>query len=280
MSIRVVAGRDGRGPGRPNRITLSQTARNHGAKVALRRVRFASGRRVGQIELSPRLRIEQCRQLEFWIRRLPLAFLMRMPHLKLAIAERLSLVRGTVRINETVVAAKATPGTHTHAVSYIVEQYVILEESLFSSRVELGRILYHELCHFLWPRLGNPKRQEFAALLEREFHRGTRGELGYSSEWRKQKMGTTDGVQLQEVRSQLLWRDYVCESFCDTGSFVLLGSERRATHSEYTLSSAARKRRVRLWARLVLGDSFGSGKTFSKNGDLSPRRLARNRVRH
>jgi len=256
-------GREMRGPNRTRlfRITLGQKA-----KATLRRVRFSSGRRVGGIELSPLLSARQQRQLESWIRRLPPAFLERIPRLKLAVAERLSLVRDIVLINERAAATTASPVAHTHAASYIVARYVVLQETLFDSRVELGRILYHELCHFLWPRLGNPKRRKFAALLQREFRQGTRGELGYSSEWRKKKLTAVGSSQLRKIRNQRLWQDYVCESFCDTGAYVLLGSERRPNHSEFTLSRASRERRVQLWVEMVFEDLSGSGEIFPGKG--------------
>ena len=113
------------------------------AKAGLRRVRFSSGRRIEPLELSPRLSAQQCRQLEYWIRRLPPALLARIPRLKLALAERLSPLCGRVRIKPTAAATKSHPEAHTHASSYIVERYVVLEEGLFRRRVELGRILYH-----------------------------------------------------------------------------------------------------------------------------------------
>ena len=127
---------------------------------------------------------------------------------------------------------------------------MVLHRRLFRRRVELGRILYHELCHFLWPRLGNPLRRGYEELVRAEFSKGVRGELGYSSEWRKEKLRAEGGRVPRQTR---LWREYVCESFCDTASYALLGSERRAGHSEYTLSRAARERRERWMGKLGIG---------------------------
>ena len=163
-------GRVSRWPNRNRSFPLTLDQR---AKSTLRRVRFSSGFRVEQIEISPLLSVRQRQQLETWIRRLPPVFLERIPRLKLAVAEQLSLVRDIVLINEAAAATTARPVAHTHAASYIVERYVVLQETLFHSRVELGRILYHELCHFLWPRLGNPKRRKFFQTL-----------LGLGSEFR------------------------------------------------------------------------------------------------
>ena len=210
------------------------------------------------LELSPQITGAQHKALEFWVRRMPPAFQSRLPPLKLTVADRLMLVRTSVFINENPFREKPFSGkpgaaSRTHAASFIPERYVVLDAGLFRRRVELGRILYHELCHFLWPRLGNPRRERFAALLVREIRRGIAGELGYSSEWRKAFL--TAGASGMGRRSLpgRRWREYVCESFCDTGSFVLLGRERRPNHSEYTLSRTALARRCSEWSGLVFG---------------------------
>ena len=230
------------------------------AKATFRRVRFLSGVRLGVLELSPQITGAQRKALEFWIRRMPPAFQSRLPSLKLTVADRLMLVRTSVFINENPFREKPLSGkpgaaSLTHAASFIPERYVVLDAKLFRRRVELGRILYHELCHFLWPRLGNPRREKFAALLVREIRRGVTGELGYSSEWRKSFLTAgAPGVGKMSLRGRR-WREYVCESFCDTGSFVLLDRERRQNHSEYTLSGTALARRCSEWSGLVFGRS-------------------------
>ena len=227
------------------------------------------------LELSPRFTGPQRKQLEFWIRRMPPLFRSRLPRLKLAVADRLSLAGTSVFINEYPVSGNlrsenTASSSQTHAASFIPERYVVLDAALFRRRVELGRILYHELCHFVWPRLGNPSREKFAALLTREFHQGIAGELGYSAEWRKTNL--TAGVKGKRRKDFLSrqWREYVCESFCDTGAFVLLDRERRRSHSEYTLSGMARDRRCSQWSQLVLGGSEES--SANRGGQDGPRR--------
>jgi hypothetical protein len=185
--------------------------------------------------------------------------------LKIAVAERLISIRGSVFINEIPPLAKPskTPDSlaekpHSQrfpepfAVSYLPERYLVLERALFRRRIEHGRILYHELCHFLWPRLGNQRRRRFQELIRRELRERVRGELGYSSGMRKASLSTA--VRKGNSRQALArkQRDYFCESFCDTGAYVLLGSERRANHSEFTLSKAARVRRARAWEAVAL----------------------------
>ncbi len=234
--------------GRPHDSRLRFARR---AKATLRHVRFSSGTRLGPLALSPHLSGEQQERLEFWIRRMPEAFLRRLPRIKLVVAEELNWVQKSVFINETLSARNDAAREHTHAVSFIPERYIVLEAGLFRRRIELGRILYHELCHFVWPRLGNPKRRRFQALLRRELRERIAGELGYSSEHRKAGLpARSHGASRPSLLRKK--RDYFCESFCDTGSFVLLGKERRNRHSEYTLSAAGRQRRCRAWSQMVL----------------------------
>ncbi len=199
---------------------------------------------------------EERRAAEFWIRRTPEAFRSRLPELKVAVAHSLIPAGKAVFIDERPVPGGASDktgaGDKTHAVSFLRERYIVLGAALFRQRVELGRILYHELCHFVWPRLGNPKRRKFQELLEREFRDRVAGELGYSSEIRKARLSGKKNNRVSRPERRRLRLDYICESFCDTGAFVLLGSERRNRHSEFTLRRAALERRSRAWSQAVL----------------------------
>ena len=228
--------------------------------------RFGRGVRFLRMELSARLRPEERRALAEWIRRLPAGFAERLPRLKLAAAEQMRLAKARVVIDEKPLGEMpqgliARPEDHLHAASFIPQRTVVLHRGLFRRRVELGRILYHELCHFLWPRLGNPLRWSYEELVWAEFGKGVRGELGYSSEWRKEKLRAEGGRVSGQKR---LWREYVCESFCDTAAYVLLGSERRAGHSEYTLSRAARERRERWMEKLGIGSGEQGSKQYGR----------------
>ena len=222
----------------------------------MRRVCFASGTSIRGWMLSPRLTLLQRRAAAYWLRRLPAPFSQLLPRLKVAVADRLLLVGEHLFIDQP--PSSGVPGRafrQTHAASFLPERYIVLHASLFRKRVELGRILYHELCHFLWPRLGNPRRALFAALLQKEIEQGMGGELGYSSEWRKEALLARKQTGVRIVPRK--WREYACESFCDTGAYVLLGEERRGRHSEFTLNKKARNRRARLWWRIVLGQPAG-----------------------
>ena len=105
-------------------------------------------------------------------------------------------------------------------------------------RQEFARVFVHELFHFVWVRAGNPARLAFEDLLRHEYRKGALGELGWSAEWRKKEL-TSQDLDLRTRR----WREYCCESFCDTAAWVYSGVE---VHEEFTLAARFRERR-RLW---------------------------------
>jgi len=106
------------------------------------------------------------------------------------------------------------------------------------TRAEFPRILVHELFHFVWLRAGNPLRQSWGALLEAELAAHACGELGWSAEWRKDALDAVDtGGRTRR------WREYCCESFCDTAAWLYSGVRR---HPEFTLAARFRARR-RVW---------------------------------
>ncbi len=101
-----------------------------------------------------------------------------------------------------------------------------------------GRVLLHELFHFAWVRLGNPRRLAFEELLRRELQTHARGELGWSAEWRKAELTPTDAA----ARTRR-WREYCCESFCDTAAWMFSGVR---GHPQFTLTPRFRRAR-RAW---------------------------------
>jgi len=133
-----------------------------------------------------------------------------------------------------------TAGNPAHAATSIRGREMVLDHSLKKCPKQRCRILLHEYFHFVWVRLGNPRRAAWEAFLKAERRAGARGEAGWSAEWRKQKLSVRDVQQ----RSRF-WREYCCESFCDTAAFVLgVGCDR----SEVTLSPARRRARI-AWFR-------------------------------
>ena len=133
-------------------------------------------------------------------------------------------------------------GTPVHAGTLIRKRVIVLDDELRGNREELARILVHELFHFAWVRLSNLDRASYEQLVEREFFGNARGELGWSAEWRKQAL-----LRSAAPRCGPKWRDYLCESFCDTAAWLYSGIR---THGEFTLARTHRQRRAQ-WFQLI-----------------------------
>lgn len=127
-----------------------------------------------------------------------------------------------------------------HAGSFLRERRIAFD----CTPAEFPRIFVHELFHFVWLRAGNSLRQSWEALLKSEFAAHARGELGWSAEWRKDALKTAD----QRSRSRS-WREYCCESFCDTAAWLYSGI---SSHPEFTLAARFRARR-RVWFGTAIG---------------------------
>lgn len=125
-----------------------------------------------------------------------------------------------------------------HAGALLRERRILFEEELGRNADELARIFVHELFHFAWLRLGNPRRRSYEDLLAGEIRRHAPGELGWSAEWRKEALSIVD----RTGRSRR-WREYACESFCDSAAWIFSGVER---HPEFTLARDFRRPR-RSW---------------------------------
>jgi hypothetical protein len=118
-----------------------------------------------------------------------------------------------------------------HAGSFLRERRMVFD----CSPAEFPRIFVHETFHFVWLRAGNPRRREWEELLAGEMAGGARGDLGWSAEWRKRELAPADVA----ARSRR-WREYCCESFCDTAAWLYSGVAR---HPEYTLAVRLRAAR-------------------------------------
>lgn len=137
-----------------------------------------------------------------------------------------------------------TAGNPAHAATFIRQRLIVLDTALKQSPDEHQRILLHEFFHFVWVRLGNPRRLAWEALLRTDRAKNALGEAGWSSEWRKDKLSADDAG----TRSRR-WREYCCESFCDTGAWMY------GTHvSEVTLSHSGLRARAK-WFITTLGDT-------------------------
>lgn len=128
-----------------------------------------------------------------------------------------------------------------HAASNLRRRTIDLDAELLTNAPEFIRITVHEIFHFVWRRLDNGTRQAWRAFLDQEMAAGVPGELGWSVEWRKAKIAADGG-------SPRRWRDYACESFCDTAAWYF--SPRRR-HEEFTLPARARAKRKKWFDRLL-----------------------------
>jgi len=126
-----------------------------------------------------------------------------------------------------------------HAGSFLRERRIAFD----CRPSEFPRIFVHEIFHFVWLRLGNPRRRSFEALLVSEHVARARGELGWSAEWRKRALGHPD-----VGRRTRRWREYCCESFCDSAAWLFSG---RKQHAEFTLAARYRLRRRQWFAEMA-----------------------------
>jgi len=128
-------------------------------------------------------------------------------------------------------------GGSMHAGAFLRERRIVLGDELRLRPTEFARIFTHEVFHFAWLRLGNPRRLSYERLLRAESKRHIEGELGWSAEWRKRELARAD-ISLRSRR----WREYACESFCDTAAWLFSGIGR---YGEFTLPAAERTARRR-----------------------------------
>ena len=111
-------------------------------------------------------------------------------------------------------------GHAAHAATSIRRRTIVLDKELEDAGPQQARVMVHELFHFVWVRLGNPKRKAWEDLLRTEWNGKAKGETGWSSEWRKREMKPED----LEKRSPY-WREYCCEAFCDTAALIFCGPD-------------------------------------------------------
>ena len=132
-----------------------------------------------------------------------------------------------------------------HGGAFLRERRIALD----CARSEFPRIFVHEIAHFIWLRLGNAARLAYEDVLRAEIALCARGELGWSAEWRKGALRPGDIAG----RSRR-WREYCCESFCDTAAWLYSGTR---VHAEFTLAHRCCRRR-KAWFTGALG-----GRTLS-----------------
>lgn len=136
--------------------------------------------------------------------------------------------------------SRSSQGDAVYAGSFLRKRKIVLEEQMLRTPRVLERIFVHEVFHFVWSRLRRDVREQYERLICAELSAGVPGELGWSAESMKMRLTKTD----RHKRTRL-WRDYLCESFCDTAGW-LFGSANR--YSEMTLGREFRDER-RQWMR-------------------------------
>ncbi len=149
-----------------------------------------------------------------------------------------------LRVRGGNLAAPGEAGAEVHAAAFPHKRLILLDQALIEDPAELKRIWVHELFHFVWWRLGNQRRSEWERLLSDELRKSAPGELGWSAEWRKRGLARSD-----RTRRTRHWREYCCESFCDSAAW-LFSKPRR--HAEFTLTREYRTFRQR-WLTSFLG---------------------------
>ncbi len=128
-------------------------------------------------------------------------------------------------------------GQEVHAASFLPERRIVLDSALLRNPGERDRILAHEIAHFIWWKAGSVRRQQYRELVIEELVAGVPGEMGWSAESRKVRLG--ERHRREATRS---FREYLCESFCDTVSACILSL---SIHDEITLPKRERDRRLR-----------------------------------
>lgn len=142
------------------------------------------------------------------------------------------------------VELRRTLGPHL-AATHIPRRVILLDAELLARPGEFERILVHEIFHFAWVRLSNQTRRSWEGVLAAELSIRVPGELGWSAEWRKNKL------QRFDIRGRTPgWRRYACESFCDTAAWLYAGLR---GHDEYTLAAGSRRIRRAWFAEHLLG---------------------------
>jgi hypothetical protein len=133
-----------------------------------------------------------------------------------------------------------------HAGAFLRQRRIAFDAELAGDPREFARIFVHEVFHFAWLRLGNARRWSYEELLRGELRGHARGELGWSAEWRKRALRPDDAER--RTRS---WREYTCESFCDTAAWLYSGVR---AHEEYTLARRFRERRRRWFEQSAISE--------------------------
>jgi len=151
---------------------------------------------------------------------------------------RLSTSKGKLR-------SGVAGGLEVHAATFPRRRDMVLDSALLTHPKELARVLTHEVFHFVWVRLANAKRRSYEELVRLEMAARARGELGWPSQVVKNSL-TAEDVAGRSRR----WREYACESFCDSAAWLYSGIR---SHEEWSLAQRFRSRRRKWFEALIDG---------------------------
>jgi len=132
-------------------------------------------------------------------------------------------------------------GDAVYAGSFLRKRRIVLEQQMVKTPRVLERIFVHEVFHFVWSRLSAKLRESYSDMVRAEIAAGVQGELGWSAESMKLKLSAED-IGIENRR----WKDYICESFCDTAGWMY-GSASR--YAEMTLEDKEIREARRQWMR-------------------------------
>jgi hypothetical protein len=155
-------------------------------------------------------------------------------------------LRPELTVHRGQLLSRSPRGKAVHAGADIKKRFMVLDTTLTRNSSELERIFIHEVYHFVWARLSNAKRWSYEELVAGQME--ARGELGWSAEEAKEHVSDDD----RRARNRR-WRDYVCESFCDTAAWVYSNA---LVHEEWTLAPRYRTARKRWFAESIRGSSL------------------------
>jgi hypothetical protein len=141
--------------------------------------------------------------------------------------------------------SKSHKGDAVYAGCFIRKRRIVLDASMLRTPRVLERIFVHEVFHFVWSKLDRATRQSWDALIRAEVRRGVSGELAWSAESMKNRVTPAD-MRQRTIR----WKDYLCESFCDTAAWHFATVRR---YSENTLDPETKQAR-REWVLANLAE--------------------------
>jgi hypothetical protein len=136
----------------------------------------------------------------------------------------------------TLLSCAVARGRPVHAASFLNTRRIVIEKQLICKPPDLRLVLAHEIFHFVWRRLGNVNRRNYCSVLVEEYAKRARFELGESAAVAKERLTDSDCALHSPA-----WRDYVCESFCDTGAWFWAGI---GSHRYFQLARRWRARRA------------------------------------